>query len=488
MGADSGAQGQAGTAAMIDNKSMADYRKEFESQRLQRKNSTDAEICFRVKEYIKKRLDGIVDEECRKRVMDLTTVTFSVLSSMVIPFSGVAVVVAATVIQCLDFSITLGLIPLLNVRSFNDLTAMSKQVGSTIKSAGKNSLMAGVETAVLEILKKLSLGDWLWIEILRDILFEMISDTAMDAAWIMTPVFAVPKYMMHRHLIKKMYRKLGDKAEIVHTKWMEQSCVTQVKTTVVTQVAGGVQVDAHGNVQGAYIQTQEICATQVGSNGAAQVSQTNGYYQQQAHTQQWPAYPSSDQAPSYNPNPAPGMVPIMMQGYPPQQMTPANGSSYFQPQPAANPSGTVIMGYTPPANSSYFQPQPAVKPTGTLIMGHTPPANSSFFQPQAGGQFQPQAGGYFQAAAAAQTYTPQPNPTYVQQLPPYATQQAQMYPQGQPQGMAQGFPYVQMGDYNKPQAQMAYPSAGAQQAYPPQAGYQASAPTQPDLWYQAQGN
>lgn len=40
MGADSGAQGQAGTAAMIDNKSMADYRKEFESQRLQRKNST----------------------------------------------------------------------------------------------------------------------------------------------------------------------------------------------------------------------------------------------------------------------------------------------------------------------------------------------------------------------------------------------------------------------------------------------------------------
>lgn len=37
MGADSGAQG--GKSAMIDNKSMADYKKEFENQRLQHRNA-----------------------------------------------------------------------------------------------------------------------------------------------------------------------------------------------------------------------------------------------------------------------------------------------------------------------------------------------------------------------------------------------------------------------------------------------------------------
>jgi hypothetical protein len=318
--------------------------------------SAEAEMCLRVKEYVKKRVDGIVDEACRKRVMDLTTVAVSVMSSTVIPFSGVAVVVAATVIQCLNFAITLGLIPLLNLRSVNDLVAMSRQIGSSIKRAGKSSLMAGVEAAVLETLKHLGLGDWLWTEVLQGILFEMIGESAMDAAWIMTPLLAAPKYMMHRHLIKKMYRKLGDKAEIVHTKWAEQNCVIQVgaQTTVITQVAGGVQVDAYGNVQGAYVQTQEVCTTlQTASNNDAQASQTNGYLPQ-------------------------------------PQMPPASDANFFQFQPAVNPTSTIIVGYTPPVNSSFFQPQLRAKSTGpTLIMGYTPPANSSFFQPQTGGQFQP---------------------------------------------------------------------------------------------------
>ncbi|XP_024388431.1 uncharacterized protein [Physcomitrium patens] len=416
MGAEFGAQG---TAALIDNKSIAVYKKEFENQRSKHRNATEAEICLRVKELIKKRLNGIVDEECRKRVMDLTTVALSSLSSTVIPFSGVAVVVAATLIQCLDFSLTLGLIPLLNVRSFNDLRDMSKNVGRSIRNSGKSSVMAGVETAVLEVLKKLGLGDWIWTEILRDILLEMIGDSAMDVVWIMTPLLTVPKYMMHRHLIKKMYRKLGDKAEIVHTQWMEENCVTKVavQTTVVSQVVDGMQVDAFGNVQGIHIQTQEVSATQVATSSGAQ---TNGYHQQQAQSQQWSPYPSSSQAPCYihiaNPVMMPGTAPSYAPQ--PQQMPPATGSNYFQPQATLQPTGIVDMGYAPPANSAYFQPQP----TGSFVMGYEPPKNSSFFQSQVGGQFQPQAAGYYQAAAAAQTYTSLPNPTYVQQLPAYGTQ------------------------------------------------------------------
>ena len=226
-------------------------------------------------EYIKQRITGIVDAKCHKRVMDITTVTLSSISSCLIPFSGVAVVVAATVIQCLDFAITLGLIPILNVRSFSDLVTMSQQIGTAIKHAGKNSLMAAVETAVLEILKNLGVkGDWLWAEILRDTLMEMIGDSSMDAAWIFTPLLAVPKYMLHRHLIKKMYRKLGDKAEVVHCTWVEHHCVV---TSVQTQTTVVAQVDPYGNVQGAHIQTQEtVCATVVGAE-AAQPPQASGF-------------------------------------------------------------------------------------------------------------------------------------------------------------------------------------------------------------------
>lgn len=181
-----------------------------------------------IKEYIKKKIDGIVDEAQRKRVMDITTVAMSVASSTLIPFSGVAVVVAATVMQCLNFSVTLGLIPLLNVRSAGDVKAMSSQIGTSISRASKDSLMAGVETAVLEVLKHLGLGDWLWTEILKDILIEMIGSGASDGAWIMTPLLAVPKYMLHCHLVKKMYRKLGDKAHVVHYSWTEHNCVSTV--------------------------------------------------------------------------------------------------------------------------------------------------------------------------------------------------------------------------------------------------------------------
>lgn len=82
----------------------------------------------RLEGYIKKKIDDMVARESRKRLMDISTVAVSTGCSMVIPFSGLAPVVAATVLQCLMFAMALGLIPLLNVRSSNDLTKLSRQV------------------------------------------------------------------------------------------------------------------------------------------------------------------------------------------------------------------------------------------------------------------------------------------------------------------------------------------------------------------------
>lgn len=94
-------------------------------------------------------------------------------------------------------------------------------MGTTIKRSSKSGLWAGIETAVIEILKGVGVGDWLWTDILRDVLVEMIGEGASGAAWIVSPILAVPKYMLHRHTIKRMYRKLGDKAILVHTRWAE---------------------------------------------------------------------------------------------------------------------------------------------------------------------------------------------------------------------------------------------------------------------------
>lgn len=181
-----------------------------------------------VNEYIKKKIDGIVDHASSKRKMDVFTTGSSVMCSSMVYMGGIPVVVAATVMECINFAATLGLIPLLHVRSAGDLKAMTSQVSSSISTASKGGLMAGIEAAVLEILKKLGLGDWLWTEILKDILIEMIGTGASDGAWIMTPLLAVPKYMLHRHLVKKMYRKLGDKAHVVHYSWTEHNCIITV--------------------------------------------------------------------------------------------------------------------------------------------------------------------------------------------------------------------------------------------------------------------
>lgn len=76
--------------------------------------------------------------------------------------------------------------------------------------------MVGVEIVVFEVLKKFGFGDWIWMEILRDILLEMIGDFVMDVVWIMMLLLIVFKYMMYWYFIKKMYCKFGDKVEIVY--------------------------------------------------------------------------------------------------------------------------------------------------------------------------------------------------------------------------------------------------------------------------------
>lgn len=96
----------------------------------------------------------MVHEACHKRVMDITTVATAIGSSSVVPLSGVPVVVAATIMQSLDFSATLGLI-----KQHQDVTCseglvkdMSSQIGNRIQD-NQSSIQAGVETAVLEALK-----------------------------------------------------------------------------------------------------------------------------------------------------------------------------------------------------------------------------------------------------------------------------------------------------------------------------------------------
>lgn len=178
-----------------------------------------------VNEYIKKKIDRVVDDASGKRKMDIFTTVSSVGCSTVLPYGGIPVVVAATVMECINFSATLCLIPILAVRSAGDLKAMTSQVSSSISTASKGGIMAGIEAAVLEILKKLGLGDWLWTEILKDILTELATNVALDSGWVMTPILAPAKYKLHRRLIKEMNRKLGDKAHVVHYSWTQHHCL-----------------------------------------------------------------------------------------------------------------------------------------------------------------------------------------------------------------------------------------------------------------------
>lgn len=221
-------KGAGGPPALIDAKSRADYKKEFDNHRLQNKHATEAESLHHVNEYIKRKIDGKVHHASGKRKMDIFMTGSSVMCSSVILFSGIPVVVAGTVMECLNFSVALGLIPMLNVRTVDDLKAMASQLGSSINTASKFGLMAGVEAAVLDTLKMLELGNWLWDEILKDILAEVVTGVAFDSTWVMNGLFAVPKYKLHRHLIKKMNRKLGDKAHVVHYSWTEHNCVSTV--------------------------------------------------------------------------------------------------------------------------------------------------------------------------------------------------------------------------------------------------------------------
>lgn len=69
----------------------------------------------------------------------------------------------------------------------------------------------------------------------------MLSTAAMDCAYIMTPILAVPKYMMHRHLIKRMHHKLGDKARVAHCTWTEHNFITTAHTTDVSLTSSNLQ-------------------------------------------------------------------------------------------------------------------------------------------------------------------------------------------------------------------------------------------------------
>ncbi|KAL3681550.1 hypothetical protein R1sor_024506 [Riccia sorocarpa] len=204
---------------LIDRTSIEEYKSLY----AQYQASNGAEANSALEEHVQTRLRNTVEEQKKKRKRDFTSVAASTAASTLVPFSGIPVMVATTVVQSVGFSASLGLIPVANIRSMQDANTLASQITSTFpfQNASSSGLKAAVEAFVLQILKSAGIGYWLWDEILKDIIYEMITGVVIDAAWILTPLFVVPKYCLHRKLIKKMYVALGEKAIVVHKAWVK---------------------------------------------------------------------------------------------------------------------------------------------------------------------------------------------------------------------------------------------------------------------------
>ncbi|BBN14935.1 hypothetical protein MPTK1_6g15640 [Marchantia polymorpha subsp. ruderalis] len=203
---------------LIDAASIAVYRSIYNTYTAKHGAKSDAEPHMNSK--IETRLHTTVDEQKKKRKRDMTSVAMSTAAGTMVPFSGIPIMVATTMVQCVGFSASLGLIPIANVRSLSDAQSLAKQLTATLEKASTSGLKAALEAFILEALKQAGIGYWLWDEILKSTVTEITSGVVTEAAWIMTPLFMAPKYMLHRKLIKKMYASLGEKAIVVHKAWV----------------------------------------------------------------------------------------------------------------------------------------------------------------------------------------------------------------------------------------------------------------------------
>ncbi|KAL2620359.1 hypothetical protein R1flu_000564 [Riccia fluitans] len=201
---------------LIDRASIEEYKSVY----AQHKAKHGEEANLKLEEHVETRIHNAVDEQKRKRKRDITSVAASTAAGTVVPFSGIPIMVATTMVQCVGFSAALGLIPIANVRSFQDANTLASQMTATLQNASSTGMKSAIEAFVIEVLKHSGIGSWLWDEILRDIIVQITHGVVIDSAWILTPLFMAPKYYLHRKLIKKMYVALGEKAIVVHKMWV----------------------------------------------------------------------------------------------------------------------------------------------------------------------------------------------------------------------------------------------------------------------------
>jgi len=173
-----------------------------------------------------------VNSWSHRRRWDISTVVSATAASTAVPYSGVLVAVPYVVVRCVACAFDLGLMStntewsdaqeLKETRRLaNDLNAAVQQGGN----AGKEGVKAAAEAVVFEFLKSLA-APWLWEEILKNVVTAVIEDLAVDY-WILTPLFVPLKYGLHRHLVKSMYEKLGERASAHHmTAFEGLSCLT----------------------------------------------------------------------------------------------------------------------------------------------------------------------------------------------------------------------------------------------------------------------
>ncbi|KAG6546441.1 hypothetical protein Mapa_011989 [Marchantia paleacea] len=208
---------------LIDAGSITNYRSTYNHYIAKHGDSSKAKP--HMEEHIETRLHKTVDEQKKKRKRDITSVAMSTAAGTMVPFSGIPIMVASTVVQCVGFSASLGLIPIANVRSLQDAQTLAKQLTATLEKASTSGVKAAIEAFILEALKQAGLGYWLWEEILKDTVHEITAGVVTEAAWVLTPLFLAPKYYLHRKLIKKMYVSLGEKAIVVHKAWVNGNLI-----------------------------------------------------------------------------------------------------------------------------------------------------------------------------------------------------------------------------------------------------------------------
>ncbi|KAG6552619.1 hypothetical protein Mapa_005819 [Marchantia paleacea] len=208
---------------LIDAGSITNYRSTYNHYIANHGDSSNAKP--HMDEHIETLINETVYVQKKKKKRDMICVALSTAAGTMVPYSGIPIMVATTMVQCVGFSASLGLIPIANVRSLQDAHTLAKQLKATLEKASSSGITAALEAFILEALKQCGIDCWLWDEILTDTVHEITAGVVTEGAWLLTPLFLAPKYCLHRKLIKQMYVSLGKKAIVVHKAWVNDHLI-----------------------------------------------------------------------------------------------------------------------------------------------------------------------------------------------------------------------------------------------------------------------